>query len=149
MKFQEKVVTYARVSSIEQEKGFSIKAQQDLLENYSEKNNFVIAKRFIEAESAKSKGRIEFNNMLNYLETHKEIRTILVEKTDRLYRNYYDCAVLSETDYDIHFVKEHEILNKNSSSHEKFVHGIKVLMSKIFVYNLSTIFLIELAKTQQ
>jgi site-specific DNA recombinase len=45
--------------------------------------------------------------MVQYLKKHKATcRTILVEKTDRLYRNPKDWVTLDELDVEIHFVKE-------------------------------------------
>ena len=64
-------------------------------------------------------------------------RVILVEKTDRLYRNLKDWVLLDEMNVDIHLVKEGVILSDESRSSEKFVHGIKVLMAKNYVDNLS------------
>ncbi|MBN2188187.1 MAG: recombinase family protein, partial [Chitinispirillaceae bacterium] len=67
----------------------------------------------------------------------KDCRTILVEKTDRLYRNLKDWVTLDEIDVDIHLVKEGDILNKASHSSQKFFHGIRVLMAKNYIENLS------------
>ncbi len=64
-------------------------------------------------------------------------RTLMVEKTDRLYRNLKDWVTLDELDLSIHFVKENVILSKESRSSEKFMHGIKVLMAKNYIDNLS------------
>jgi hypothetical protein len=64
-------------------------------------------------------------------------RVILVEKTDRLYRNLTDYSTLDSLDLEIHLVKEGVILSPDSKSHEKFMHGIKVLMAKNYVDNLS------------
>ena len=47
--------------------------------------------------------------MVVYLKAHPSVRVMLVEKTDRLYRNLK----------------------------EKFMHGIKVLMAKNYIDNLS------------
>src|SRR5262245_35921339 len=63
--------------------------------------------------------------------------TILVEKTDRLYRNLPDYATLDELDLDLHFVKENVVLSPDSHSSQHFMHGIKVLMAKQYVDNLS------------
>jgi len=38
---------------------------------------------------------------------------------------------------EIHFVKENVILSQASRSSEKFMHGIKVLMAKNYIDNLS------------
>ena len=64
-------------------------------------------------------------------------RVLLVEKTDRLYRNLKDWVVLDDLDLEIHFVKENVVLSSSSKSAEKFIHGIKVLMAKNYIDNLS------------
>ncbi len=38
---------------------------------------------------------------------------------------------------EIHLVKEGSIVSNNSKSAEKFIHGIKVLMAKNYIDNLS------------
>src|SRR5687767_13234834 len=83
-----RVVLYARVSSKEQEKeGYSIPAQLRLLRDYAAGKGFVIAHEFIDVETAKHSGRTNFGQMFAYLQKHRSVcRTILVEKTDRLYR---------------------------------------------------------------
>jgi site-specific DNA recombinase len=52
-------------------------------------------------------------------------------------RNFKDYAKLEELDLEIHLVKENWILSKESRSSEKFMHGIKVLMAKNYIDNLS------------
>jgi site-specific DNA recombinase len=133
-----KAITYARVSSKEQEKeGFSIPAQQKLLQGYAETHAFQIVQEFVDIETAKQSGRTNFEEMLRFLKSHSSVRVILVEKTDRLYRNLKDWVQLDELDIEIHLVKEGVILSRDSRSSEKFVHGIKVLMAKNYIDNLS------------
>ena len=67
---------------------------------------------------------------------HAKCRTILVEKTDRLYRNIKDYATIDELDVEIHLVKENEIISRSSQSSQQFVHGIKVLMARNYSLNL-------------
>ena len=62
---------------------------------------------------------------------------LLVEKTDRLYRNLKDWVTVDELEVEIHFPKESVVLSPDSRSSEKFMHGIKVLMAKNYVDNLS------------
>jgi site-specific DNA recombinase len=62
---------------------------------------------------------------------------MLVEKTDRLYRNLKDWVTIDELDVELHFPKEGVVLSRESRSSEKFMHGIKVLMAKNYVDNLS------------
>ncbi len=104
-----KVVLYARVSSEEQKReGFSIPAQLDLLRDFALKNKFQIVKEFTESESAKQSGRKKFEEMIQFLKNSKDIKTILVEKTDRLYRNFCDYVNLDvdKTGYSVYLVKE-------------------------------------------
>ena len=132
-----KVVIYARVSSKGQEKeGFSIPAQIKFLTEYAKRNLFEIDKIFQESETAKKAGRKAFNEMLLYIK-EKNINTVLVEKTDRLYRNFKDYVTLEDYNLEVHLVKEGSVISKNSKSHDKFIHGIKVLMAKNYIDNLS------------
>ena len=135
-----KAVLYARVSSKDQERdGFSIPAQKKLLRDYANSNNLSVCAVFEEAETAKRAGRREFERMLEFLEGNPDVRDVLVEKTDRLYRNFKDYTRLDveQLGLRVHLVKENEILSKDSKSHQKFIHGIKVLMAKNYSDNLS------------
>ncbi len=132
-------VLYARVSSKDQEKeGFSIPAQQKLLQAYAAAQGLRVVKEFVEVETAKKAGRTNFEAMMVWLKKNKATcNTILVEKTDRLYRNLKDWVTLDELRLDIHLVKENIVLSDDSRSSEKFMHGIKVLMAKNYIDNLA------------
>jgi hypothetical protein len=118
-------VIYARVSSKEQEKeGFSIPAQLKLLKEYAAANGFVVAQEYLDVETAKQVGRAAFGEMVAYLKAHPAIRVMLVEKTDRLYRNLKDWVTVDELDAEMHFPKEGVVLSRESRSSEKFMHGI-------------------------
>jgi site-specific DNA recombinase len=131
-------VVYARVSSKEQEKeGFSIPAQLKLLRDYAAAEGLAIAREYVDVETAKQTGRTSFGEMIARLRAHSKIRVLLVEKTDRLYRNLKDWVTVDELDVEIHLVKEGAVLSRDSRSSEKFMHGIKVLMAKNYIDNLS------------
>jgi site-specific DNA recombinase len=133
-----KAVVYARVSSKEQEKeGFSIPAQLKLLKEYAAANGFLVAQEYVDVETAKQVGRAAFGEMIAYLKAHPSVRVMLVEKTDRLYRNLKDWVTVDELEVEIHFPKEGAVLSRNSRSAEKLMHGIKVLMAKNYIDNLS------------
>ena len=84
-------VLYARVSSKEQEReGFSIPAQRKLLHAYAKEHGLTVVAEFCEAETAKKAGRAEFQRMIAFLDAHLDVKDVLVEKTDRLYRNFKD-----------------------------------------------------------
>ena len=137
-------VVYARVSSEEQEKeGFSIPAQARLLREYASKEGLKVVDEFIDSETAKEPGRRNFQRMVKFLGDERQkgvadhCRIVLVEKTDRLYRNLKDYLTLDDLDLEIHFVKEGTIISSESHSSDKFMHGIKVLMAKQYIDNLS------------
>ena len=129
---------YARVSSKEQEKeGFSIPAQLKLLRDYAATQGFTVAQEYVDVETAKQTGRTRFGEMVAHLRANPDIRIVLVEKTDRLYRNLKDWVTLDELDVEVHLVKEGVVLSRESRSSEKFMHGIKILMAKNYIDNLS------------
>nr|MBA3529789.1 recombinase family protein [Propionibacteriaceae bacterium] len=134
-----RAVIYARVSSKEQEReGYSIPAQLKLLREYAAEHGMYVASEYIDVETAKQSGRTGFNEMVGHLRRPTTNRpVVLVEKTDRLYRNLKDWVTLDELDLEIHFVKEGVVLSTDSRSSEKFMHGIKVLMAKNYIDNLS------------
>src|SRR5258705_5460631 len=135
---RKQAVVYARVSSKEQEKeGFSIPAQLKLLKEYASANGFTVAQEYIDIETAKQAGRAAFGEMVVYLKAHSSVRVMLVEKTDRLYRNLKDWVTVDELNVEMHFPKEGVVLSRESRSSEKFMHGIKVLMAKNYIDNLS------------
>lgn len=130
-------VLYARVSSREQrEEGYSIEAQVKLLEAAALKEGFTITERFIEVESAKSAGRKKFSEMVTFFKRNRTCRTLLVEKTDRLYRNQRDALTLEDLDIRIHFVKENETLSRDAKSQVKFMHDIRLAMARNYSENL-------------
>ncbi len=135
-------VIYARVSSKEQEReGYSIDAQLKLLRQYAAEKHLEVVREFQEAESAKGAGRKVFNDMLAFIKANPQVRYLLCEKTDRLSRNFKDIATLDQLMNDqglvIYLVKENAEMSKDSKSHEKFMFGIKALMAKNYVDNLS------------
>jgi len=130
-------VSYTRVSSREQEEGFSLAAQRELLDAYAREHSLNVVTRFEEGETAKAAGkRPGFGRMVTFLREHPGT-VLLVEKTDRLYRNLKDWITLDDLKVEIHFVKEGSVISPESHSSQKFLHGIKVLMAKNYVENLS------------
>lgn len=133
-----RAVLYARVSTPEQEReGFSIPSQLKLLRDYAATNGIRIEGEYIDVETAKRTGRTNFDEMIRFLKRSGPVKTLLVEKTDRLYRNIRDWVTIDGLGVEIHLVKENTILSDGSRSSEKFMHGIKVLMAKNYIDNLS------------
>src|SRR5690349_2917834 len=130
-------VIYARVSSKDQEReGYSIPAQLKLLREYAISHEFAVQKEFIDIETAKTAGRKQFGEMLSFFRANPSCRTLIVEKTDRLYRNFRDCVTLEDLDVEIHLAKEGQVIEKNARSQAKLVHGIQVVIARNYIDNL-------------
>ena len=135
-------VLYIRVSSKEQaEGGYSLDAQTRLLKEHAHQKDLKIVHEFKDEETAKESGRKAFNEMLLFVKENPSIKYLLVEKTDRLSRNFRDIATLEDlmNKQDIHIVlvKENVEIHKDSRSNEKFMFGIRAVMAKHFIDNLS------------
>ena len=135
-----KAVMYVRVSSKEQaDQGFSPEAQRLCLYNFARSNGYDVVREFEESETAKTSGRKEFAAMIAYVKERK-IENILVEKTDRLHRNFTDYVAIEELTekfgVTVYFVKEGGSIGKSSRSSDKTMYGIKTVMAKGFIDNL-------------
>jgi site-specific DNA recombinase len=131
------VLLYARVSSKDQEReGYSIPAQLKLLREYAFRNEMQIVREFIDVETAKITGRKQFCKMIQFLTKDRSCRAVIVEKTDRLYRNFRDCVTLEELDVEIHLPKEGQVISKDSKSQAKLIHGIQVVIARNYIENL-------------
>src|SRR5262249_31359296 len=132
-----RAVIYARVSSKEQEReGFSIPAQLKLLREYAGRNEFHVIQEFVDIETAKNPGRQNFQEMVRFFTKQKSCRIVLVEKTDRLYRNFRDAVTLEDLEIEIHLVKEGQIISKDSQSSAKLIHGMQLVLARNYIENL-------------
>jgi len=128
---------YARVSSKDQEQeGYSIPAQLKMLQEYARSHDIQIIQEFVDVETAKVTGRKQFGEMVQFFQEQSACRTLLVEKTDRLYRNFRDYVTLEELGIEIHLPKEGQIIGKNSKSQAKLVHGIQLVIARNYSENL-------------
>jgi site-specific DNA recombinase len=135
---RKQAVIYVRVSSREQDlEGYSLDAQLKLLREYAAVHSIEVVQEFRDVETAKRTGREEFGQMLKFLHRSRRCQTVLTEKTDRIYRNLKDWVSIDDLDLELHLVKENVILSHDSRSSEKFMHGIRVLMAKNYIDNLS------------
>ena len=134
---ERKAVLYTRVSSREQEQeGFSLDAQSKLLREYADRNGLRIERAFEDVETAKVSGRKQFAEMVAHFRDNRNCRVLVVEKTDRLYRNFRDAVTLEDLDIEIHFVKEGQILAKDSKSQIKLMHDIRLAIARNYSENL-------------
>lgn len=142
-KEENRTVILARVSSKEQcNEGYSIPAQVKLLEDYCIRNGLnVVRKPFEIAESASGKKqRFLFDSMQEFIKNNN-INNLVVEKVDRLTRNFKDAVMIDDwleedESRKLHLVKDSLVMHKNSRSQEKLNWGIRIIFAKNYIDNL-------------
>jgi hypothetical protein len=128
-------------------RGFrSIPAQLKFLREYAQSHEFNILREFVDVETAKTTGRKQFGEMVRFLHDRKMCRVVLVEKTDRLYRNFRDCVTLEDLDVEIHLPKEGQVISKDSKSQAKLVHGIQLVIARNYIGQIAENGAIELRR---
>lgn len=138
-----KAVLLARVSSKDQqETGYSLPAQERFLKEYADRHHFEVEKVFSISESASGKRDREIFNSMMTLVKKQGIKIIICEKVDRLTRNFKDAVAIDDwlekdEKSQVHLVKDSIVLHKNSKSQEKLNWGIRVLLAKNYIDNLS------------
>lgn len=135
-----KSVLFCRVSSREQEEGYSLDSQKRLLTDYAQRKGFRIVKTFKVSESAsKGEERKTFQEMLAYV-SKKGIENILVEKVDRMTRSIQDAVKVDDwrniEGNHVHFVKDGLVLHKTSRSSDILQWDIKVVFARQYINNL-------------
>lgn len=142
MQAQSKAIILARVSSKAQEdEGYSLDAQLKLMRDYCKSKTLTAVKEFRVAETASRQERRKvFQELLVYIARNR-IYHLIVEKTDRLTRNYKDAVTVDEwLDGDekrvLHLVKENLQLHKNSRSDTKFMLNIYLAFAKKYIDTL-------------
>jgi DNA invertase Pin-like site-specific DNA recombinase len=93
-------VIWARVSSREQQEGYSIDAQLRLMRDRAANDGWTIVREFIVAESARrGSERIVFNQMLRWMQANAakhQVEIVLAHKLDRICRNIRDAVRMQE-----------------------------------------------------
>jgi site-specific DNA recombinase len=136
-----KAVILARVSTKEQEEhGHSLPAQVAKLKEYAARHNFEIAREFVFSESAGTKIRNRFEEVLAYLKRHKDVNVLLCQNVDRATRNFSDAVDIDNMrineDLEVHFVQDGFVLNKNASGADMFMWEAKVFIAKQYINRL-------------
>ena len=137
-----RAVILARVSTKDQEEyGHSLPAQIERLREYAKRKGFEIAQEFAFSESAGTKIRKKFEEVLSYLRRHDPMPALFCQNVDRITRNFRDAVDLDELrqhrGLEIHFVQENFVLNANASGSEMFMWEAKVFLAKQYINRLT------------
>ena len=135
-----KAIILARVSTKEQEDGYSIDAQKHRLQEYCIRKNLEIIKTFEFSESSTVGSREKFKEAIEFAKKQKNIIAIISDKVDRLQRSYKETPLLNDLidreKIELHFYTENCIIHKNSTSQEKMMWNMFVMMAQSYVDSL-------------
>ena len=135
-----KAIILSRVSSKEQEEGYSIDAQKFRLQEYCIRKGLEILKTFEFSESSTTGHREKFNEAINFAKEQKEIIAVVSDKVDRLQRSYKETPLLNDLiareKIELHFYTENCIIHKYSTSQEKMTWNMFVMMAQSYVDSL-------------
>lgn len=135
-------IVFARVSSEKQEKGASIDAQKDVINDYCQNKGLKIIKEFTITESTMLGDRVQYHEMLNFIQKRDKKAAIVVNCVDRLQRSDKDNPVLDDLrrtgKIEVHFIKENMVLTKDSLGTDLLFWKMHVLMANSYVISLSS-----------
>ena len=135
-----KAVILARVSTEEQEKGYSIDAQLHRLQEYCERKELKPIESFTVVESSTNGERKQFNQMLTFVKKQRECIAIVADKVDRVQRSFKEFPILDNLVKDgkieLHFNSEGYVIHKDSVSQDRFMWSIGVVLAQGYVDSL-------------
>ncbi|WP_375333137.1 recombinase family protein [Candidatus Tisiphia endosymbiont of Psammoecus bipunctatus] len=136
-----KSIILVRVSTREQEEGYSIEAQKYRLVEYCQRKNLEVIETFEIIESSSRGDRKQFKEMIKFAKSHRETIAIVADKVDRVQRRISEISLLEEPikagKIELHFRTEGYVINKDSQSHARLMWGMNVLMAQSYVDSLS------------
>ena len=108
-----KAIILARVSSKEQQEGYSIQTQTELLTQYCLRKNFQILETFQIVESSTIGDRKDFKAMLKFAEDQSKTIALITSNVDRLQRSFREYSLIDgliqNEKIEIHYVNENKI----------------------------------------
>jgi site-specific DNA recombinase len=123
-----KAVVINRISDELQKDGYSLDAQSRSGKKFCADKNMEVLREFTFQETAsKATARKQFQEILSLLWTNPSGIKLVVEKRDRLIRNFEDrqaIKALVQQGLEVFFYKENRVLNKYSQPEEWLVDGI-------------------------
>ena len=136
-----KAVIWTRVSSREQEEGYSLDAQKDRSTTYCRAKGLEILAVFENDESSTRGPRAQFYEMINFGKRQISCIALVCDKVDRLQRSFREVPVLEELrksrKIELHFVTEGQMLNAKSNSSQIMSYQCFVMMAESYTNNIS------------
>lgn len=135
-----KAIILARVSTKDQEEGYSIAAQKHRLQQYCERKNLEIIRTFELVESSTHGDRKDFTKMIEFIRKQRECVALVADKVDRVQRSFKEFplldALIQEGKLELHFNTENYVIHRESVSQERLMWSIGVVMAQSYVDSL-------------
>jgi len=130
-----KAFLYLRVSTENQEAGFSLEAQERLALEYAKRHNLDVVRIWKGSESAWGKTeRPAFDEMVKEVKKNPDINNLIFDIADRMSRNERDKMLIYDLIHvygkTIHFARTNKIYSKVSSPDDEFMLDMEVLIAK-------------------
>lgn len=127
-------VTLERVSSKDQEDGYSLDVQADRLTRYCLRKELDIVKRFSLVESSTKGDRVKFMEIIKFIKKQREPVALVADKVDRIQRSQKETPLLDELirkgKLELHFNSEGYVIHQESTAHERMMWGIGVVIAQ-------------------
>ena len=132
-----KAVIFTRVSSVGQEDGVSLDAQEAKLLEYCNEKKLDILDTFRVVESSTRGDRKQFHKALGLIEKQKSRTVLLVHSIDRMLRGFKEYGIIetliSQDKLEIHAYNERLVINKNTPWTEHLQFDFSILGAKMYV----------------
>lgn len=134
-------ILWMRVSTREQEEGYSLDAQTDRLREYCTYKSLKIVKEFTTIESSTRGEREQFYDMIKFVKKQKGCVAIVCDKVDRLQRSFKEVPVLEELrksgKIELHFRTEGQILDAKANSSHIMAYQMYIMMAESYTNSIS------------
>lgn len=136
-----KAVIFVRVSSREQEEGYSIEAQLTRLHKYCAQKELEVIKEFKVVESSTRGEREKFYEMIKFIKQQKEPIHLVCDKVVRLQRSFRELPIIDDLRKSgkiiLHFHVEGQILDANSNNSQLMAYQMFIMMAESYTNNIS------------
>lgn len=132
-----KAVLLTRVSSKEQEEGYSVAAQKHRLETYCLRKDLDVIRTFEITESSYTGDRRKFMEMVKFIKSQNQPIALVADKVDRVQRSFREYPLLdgliAEGKLELHFNTENQIIHQGSNSYERMMWSMSVMMAQSYI----------------
>lgn len=135
-----KAIILARVSTREQEEGYSIDAQINRMQEYCRRKGLEVLRSFTIIESSTNGDRKHFMEMIAFAKQQRTTIAIVADKVDRIQRSFKETPLLDDLvnrgKIELHFHVENCIIHQKSTSMERLMWNMSVMMAQSYVDSL-------------